>query len=163
MLRALLNQLYRLPLKAEDVLLFIGDYVDRGENSCGVIDVLLEVAEKRPNSIFLRGNHEQMMLDARASLPPEVGSTDRSFILSEETSLWLVNGGEETLMSYSEEIETEAFLKWWELLPDSHWNFIKNTRMEHVSGRYHFVHAGLVPPGEKWHSPKSASRPRPPD
>ena len=46
-----------------DKLVFLGDYIDRGPNSKGVVCHLMELAEQIP-CVFLRGNHEQMMLDA---------------------------------------------------------------------------------------------------
>lgn len=150
MLRALLAKLNKLPLRSDDVLLFIGDYVDRGEDSRGVLETLLEIREKRPSSVFLRGNHEQLMMDARDSAPPEPGSGPGSFILSDEMLLWLSNGGDETLLSYSDEMEAQDFMRWWEIIPEAHWEFLRQTRMEHISGRYQFVHAGVLPTGSYW-------------
>ncbi|MCI0671411.1 MAG: serine/threonine protein phosphatase [Myxococcaceae bacterium] len=54
--------LERLPLEAGDRLVFLGDYVDRGPDSRGVVDRLLQV-EKRFPCVFLLGNHESMFLD----------------------------------------------------------------------------------------------------
>ena len=42
---------------------FLGDYVDRGSNSMGVLKVLMEAKEVNPKWVFLRGNHDQMLLD----------------------------------------------------------------------------------------------------
>ena len=50
-----------LPLEAGDRLVFIGDYVDRGPDPKGVVDVLLEL-RARYECIFLIGNHEAMFL-----------------------------------------------------------------------------------------------------
>jgi len=150
MLRSLLQKLHDLPLKRDDVLVFIGDYVDRGEDSRGVIQALIELREQRPNTVFLRGNHEQLMMDARDSAAPEHGSRSGSFLLSDEMLLWLSNGGDETLLSYCEDIEPEQMLTWWEIIPEAHWEFIRSTQIEHIDGRFHFVHAGLLPPGRFW-------------
>src|SRR5580658_7263716 len=117
MLRALLDKLNRLPLRNNDTLVFIGDYVDRGEDSRAVIEALIELKTQRPDTVFLRGNHEQLMLDARDSAPPEIGGLPGAFMLSEEMLLWLSNGGEETMLSYSSEMEETDFLKWWEIVP----------------------------------------------
>src|SRR4029450_2936726 len=45
-----------------DRLVFLGDYVDRGTESRATLDLLLELREKLPRAVFLRGNHEEMML-----------------------------------------------------------------------------------------------------
>lgn len=150
MLRAMLNKLYALPLQSDDILLFVGDYVDRGEDSRAVMETLLEVRAKRPTSVFLRGNHEQLMLDARDSAPPEPGMRPGSFILSDETHLWFQNGGNETMLSYTQELDEAGFLTWWDAIPEKHWEFLRQTRLEYITERYHFVHAGLLPPGHTW-------------
>lgn len=53
-----------VPFKPDDVLITLGDYVDRGPDSRGVLDWLIDY-QQRGNLIPLRGNHEVMMLDAR--------------------------------------------------------------------------------------------------
>ncbi len=150
MLRAMLDLLKEQPLRDEDTLLFLGDYVDRGEDSCGTMEILLELQRERPNTIFLRGNHEQLMLDARSSEPPRQGATPDSFLLSDATLLWFQNGGEDTLYSYKADLDDEEYLHWWELIPDSHWEFLEATRLEYATPRYFFVHAGLLPKGKMW-------------
>ena len=60
--------LTKLALSTEDHLIFVGDYVDRGPDSKAVIERLLELEEASeertgPHCTFLRGNHDQMMLD----------------------------------------------------------------------------------------------------
>ena len=68
-------------------LLFLGDYVDRGPDSCGVIQFLLELQRTHPGrDVFLKGNHEDLLAAA----------ADSDFF--EER--WLSNGGSETLKSY---------------------------------------------------------------
>ena len=71
MLRDMLETLRQRPLNEEDTLVFLGDYIDRGEDSRGCIDILIALKQEHKNVIFLRGNHEQMMLDARDGPPPE--------------------------------------------------------------------------------------------
>ena len=60
-LSALKELIGQLPIKPEDELVFLGDYIDRGPESKGVLDYL--VANEKPNWRFLRGNHEQMLLE----------------------------------------------------------------------------------------------------
>jgi len=148
MLDALLEQIHAEGFDHDrDTLLFLGDYIDRGENSCAVVDRLLKVRCDYPDTIFLRGNHEQMLLDARDSGPPKLASTGASVIFNDITLLWFQNGGIEALSSYG---SIENPLEWWSLIPDTHWDFYQATRMEYITPHYHFVHAGLLPPGKSW-------------
>lgn len=103
-------------------IIFIGDYIDRGPDSKGTVDILLEF-EKRRECIFLRGNHEQMLLDAY----------ERN-----DFDLWLMNGGKSTLESYQAKYNRFE-------LPQNHLEFYQNTRMYYDTQDYFFVHAGLAP------------------
>ena len=60
-LKALLD---KVQPTAEDKVIFLGDYVDRGPDSRGVLDELLWFHERFPQTVFIRGNHEQMFMDA---------------------------------------------------------------------------------------------------
>ena len=84
-LKALIS---RLP-PGED-LVFLGDYVDRGPDSAGVIDYLTELSERRPCRLLM-GNHEHLMRQVTETL--------------ENLTLWRANGGDETLRSYRQEPE----------------------------------------------------------
>lgn len=103
-------------------MVFIGDYIDRGANSKAVVDFLLDF-QKDVDAVFLRGNHEQMLLDA---------------VHKDDMNLWLMNGGRSTLQSYGTDAQE---LK----LPDDHLQFYENTRMYYETDDYFFVHAGLLP------------------
>src|SRR6266478_1473594 len=70
----------------DDVVVVLGDYADRGPDSRGVIDRLLEL-RGHCRLVTLRGNHDQMMLDARSGY-----ETQRE---------WLLCGGSKTLASYA--------------------------------------------------------------
>lgn len=102
--------------------IFVGDYIDRGPDSKKVVDHLLEL-QQEIDCIFLRGNHEQMLLDA---------------VNKNERSLWMMNGGRATLNSYSTGEGTVT-------IPDEHLRFYDNTRMYYDREDYFFVHAGLSP------------------
>ena len=67
----------------KDTIVFLGDYIDRGPDSCGVIQDLIDRKNSEVKHVFLMGNHEDMMLNDRRS--------------------WAHNGGAETLMSYGKE------------------------------------------------------------
>jgi serine/threonine protein phosphatase 1 len=173
MLHALLEKLSNLPLNASDTLVFLGDYIDRGENTRAVIDTLLQWRGNYPQTVFLRGNHEQLMLDARHGRgAPDVGA-DRA-VRAELTLMWLQNGGMDTLLSYGVAdfcrwaasldhsllripaaplAEFKAsFERWLDVVPEAHWEFLRATQMEYVTPRFHFVHAGLLTPGKTWES-----------
>lgn len=81
-LRALLRSISLTPT---DTVYFLGDYVDRGPDSKGVLDIVMGM----PNAICLKGNHEDMMLKA---LEPTAGYDTKR--------LWMENGGEPTLKSF---------------------------------------------------------------
>lgn len=102
--------------------IFVGDYIDRGPDSKKVIDRLIDF-QKEVDTIFLRGNHEQMMLDA---------------INKRDHNLWMMNGGRATLRSYGLDLRSMRF-------PDEHLAFFKNTKLYYETEKYFFVHAGLSP------------------
>jgi serine/threonine protein phosphatase 1 len=130
-------------LQPHDTILFIGDYIDRGPDTKGVIDRVLELRQTN-NVITLRGNHEQMMLDAYSYFRPRPG--DKEFHYDFALN-WFANGAHQTLASY------EKADNWWQRIPDEHWAFLKSTAMEYAKGHYLFVHAGVLPAGEKWEEP----------
>ena len=107
---------------AEHTLLFIGDYIDRGPDSKGVIDRLIKLNDEH-NCIFLRGNHEELLL----------GYLDRG-----EYDLWAINGGIQTLASYGLMGEGDN-------LPESHITFVRETLLYHETDDFLFVHAGIRP------------------
>jgi len=78
-----------LPLAEEDSLVFMGDYVDRGPDSKGVVDTLLQVQKER-RCVFLLGNHESMFLSFLGWKRKEDFGGDA----------FLMNGGDRTLASY---------------------------------------------------------------
>jgi serine/threonine protein phosphatase 1 len=101
---------------------FLGDYTDRGSNSKKVVDHLLEFNQYH-DCVFLRGNHDQMLLDAY-----EKGEWD----------LWLSNGGETTLKDYD---STPGDFD----LPKAHYDFFNETQLYWETEDYFFVHAGISP------------------
>jgi len=110
-----------LKIRKSDTLYCIGDYIDRGPDSKGVIDFILELRSKGFKIRTLRGNHEQLMLD---SIKGE-----------DDEEQWLFNGGEETLESF-------GVTSFREMKPE-YQDFFKKTKFYMVNGPYIFVHAGL--------------------
>jgi serine/threonine protein phosphatase 1 len=120
-----------LPLEPGDKLIFLGDYIDRGPDSPGVIERLIEL-RSRYECVFLLGNHESMFLDF-------LGWTDDAYFGGDA---FLMNGGDRTLAGYGyfdrEDTDRESFR-----LPKSHEDFLLSLRLSHVEGDYLFVHAGI--------------------
>lgn len=120
-----------LPLREGDRLVFVGDYVDRGPDSKGVVDVLVDLARRFP-CVFLAGNHESMFLDF-------LGWADDAYFAGDA---FLANGGDRTLASYGYfDLDTPSPAKL--DLPPGHEEFFRGLRLYHREGDYLFVHAGL--------------------
>ncbi len=110
----------------DDVLVFLGDYVDRGPDSKGVLDRLIAWSQ-RLQLVCLRGNHELMMLNAR---------TDPGAL-----RMWLSVGGLQALASYGR--GGRATL---DDVPEEHWNFLEERCGDYFETDTHiFVHANLYP------------------
>lgn len=120
-----------LPLQPGDRFVFVGDYVDRGPDSRGVVDLLIEHAKRWP-CVFLCGNHESMFLDF-------LGWRGREYFGGDA---FLANGGDRTLASYGYFDSSEPDPRSFEL-PPGHREFYQNLRLHHREGDYLFVHAGV--------------------
>jgi len=103
----------------KDQLVFLGDYIDRGPASRQVIETLLEVRGCW-STVFLRGNHEVMILDARDDTLKD--------------NLWQSYGGLETLFSYDLNYRQD----WVSKIPDSHWEFLERTNRLFRNRHTHF-------------------------
>jgi serine/threonine protein phosphatase 1 len=143
-LRDLLTRLHELPLQEDDRLVFLGDYVDRGAEVPLTLDLLIQLKSQRPNTVFLRGNHDQAMMDVRDVVDPE-RETKLGY---QHVSWWFQYGGRETMAGYGGGSE------WYQNVPPEHWEFLQATELEHREGGYIFVHAGLLPPGKRWFDPE---------
>ena len=111
-------------IRPDDTLITLGDYVNRGPNSCAVIDWLIH-QDAQGKLIPLRGNHEIMMLDA--------SDNDEAF------DKWLGIGGKETLKSYSPfDGEAGSLVD----IPQPHWDFLQQRlRAFYETETHFFVHA----------------------
>ena len=125
---------------ARRVLVFLGDYVDRGLGSRQVIDLLLDDPAPDFERVFLKGNHDAGLLAflEDAGIGPE----------------WLGVGGQATLLSYGVALppgpRTAAHLEGVRealagVLPSGHRAFLEGLSLFHVEGSYAFVHAGIRP------------------
>ncbi len=111
-----------------DTLVLIGDYIDRGSDSKGVLDFIVELKRELKHVVCLRGNHEEMFLD---------------FMLGGKTgALFLENGGRETLSSYGLKPALEGLAV---RLPEAHLQFLQALPLYFETEDFLFIHAGLRP------------------
>ncbi len=119
-LRALIQ---KLPLRKDSLVVFLGDYIDRGPDSRGVVDTILDL-QQYCRVVCLLGNHELML---REFLD---GSDAR------RVARFIYNGGSATLASYAD--HDGVFV-----MPTEHREFFQSLPYHHVEGDHCFVHAGL--------------------
>lgn len=158
MLRKLLE---RIDLHEDDQLVMLGDYIDRGPESRGVVETLLELKGGYPQTVFLRGNHEQMLLDALFELgfledwtPLRSYSGSPDLPAGMDRVLFEMNGGLATLESYRRVFSGPIGFRGaaYRALPQQHVDFLRRTVFYYLQGDYMFVHAGINeqdPLGEK--------------
>jgi serine/threonine protein phosphatase 1 len=122
--RALELMLQELAPQGDDIVVTLGDYVDRGPDTRGVLNTLLEL-EAQTNLIPLLGNHEILMLDAREQ--------------SVDADSWYSVGGRQTMQSYGC-MDTPD----WNAIPEEHWVFLKHRlRRWHATDTHIFAHANV--------------------
>ena len=121
-------------------LIFLGDYIDRGPDSRGVVDMALHALPRGFDAHFLKGNHEALLLD----------------FLEDPADLdqWLANGAAPTFSSYGVDIaalvRARAEPETWRrallaALPEDHRRFFAHLELAVAFGDYLFVHAGVRP------------------
>jgi len=120
---ALQNLLTKLELRPADTLVMLGDAIDRGPDSKGVIQQLLDL-DLQCHLVPILGNHEQMLLDA----------VDNRVPLQD----WLIHGGAETLDSYSKDATLSA-------IADTHLDFIRTWGDYHEIDSHFFAHGNYLP------------------
>lgn len=104
--------------------IFLGDYVDRGEDSLGVVELLMELEQAAPGAVLcLRGNHEEMLIGAIRD--------------AEVEDIWLANGGDATLASYGVPRARD--------IPERHRAWIGERPLLYRDERRLYVHAGIMP------------------
>ena len=123
------------------VVVYVGDYFDRGPDSAGVIDRLIRQPLPGFSSVFLKGNHEDIVL---RFLDGDL----------ESGANWIAYGGDATLRSYGVDCR-DSMPDFSELVahqkafaanfPAGHRRFLDSLSLSHVEGDYAFVHAGVRP------------------
>jgi serine/threonine protein phosphatase 1 len=111
-----------LKVRADDTVIMLGDAIDRGNASRGVIEQLLALRE-RTNLICILGNHEQMLLDA----------LDGNMPIQE----WLIHGGAATLDSYGKGFGVDA-------VPADHIDFVRSWGDVFESENHFFAHGNYL-------------------
>jgi serine/threonine protein phosphatase 1 len=123
--RQLLDLLARIPIDwSRDRLVFMGDYIDRGPDSFEVVDHLIGLKACHPETVFLKGNHEQMLSD---------------YLSGRDRMTYLYNGGQQTLDSYLKHAGANPAYP----IPPEHLRFFEELRLYFETDDYIFVHAGL--------------------
>ena len=141
LIREISDDLARSRPDERPLLVFLGDYIDRGPDSRGAIDMVLALEEDGPFEVVaLKGNHEDALLRVL---------TDEDFGPN-----WIRNWGQSTLRSYGVEVPapgTEAVetarvqAQLASALPLAHHDFLRRCVMSRTVGDYLFVHAGVRP------------------
>jgi len=114
-----------------DVLVFIGDYIDRGKYSNEVVGQLVDIQYKYPTAHFLNGNHENMLLGYFGIYP-------------ENAEAFIKNGGDATLSSYNINQGTPSEKALHQLNP-LHFKFYSELTDILITEDFIFVHGGLNP------------------
>lgn len=124
-------------------VIHLGDYVDRGPDSKGVIDFLIEAREREPRHLMLAGNHDIGFLEFLGTPDPE--------------GLFMRYGGVQTALSYGVSLTADA--SWFgkaetmrrghaaliEAAPQSHVDFLRSLPFSVTFGDFFFCHAGIRP------------------
>jgi len=140
-----------------DVLVCLGDYIDRGPNSPEVIDFLIKAKRKyKDQIILLRGNHEQMFIDAAGFGNNIITST------SDPYRMWMGTGGEFTLSQYLKRAKLDYDNPYTfprqrikDIIPKEHVEFLNNLIYSYDIDNYIFVHGGIdinLPISEQSHT-----------
>lgn len=115
----------KIPLDfSRDQLIFIGDYIDRGSSSIEVVDYLINLKQRLPATIFLKGNHEDML---------------ENYLDGSDRFTYLLNGGQRTLDAYLNHSQNPGGYP----VPSAHLEFFNSLHLYYQTDDYIFVHAGL--------------------
>src|SRR5581483_7880071 len=113
--------LEELAIQKDDTIYCVGDYVDRGPDSKGVVDLILKLRADGYTIYTLRGNHEELMLSS--------ANSNRDFLR------WMDKGGEATLDSFG----VYSFIE----MDEVYQQFFQQTEFYRENGNFIYVHAGL--------------------
>lgn len=111
----------KIKIEQQDIIYCLGDYIDRGNDSKSVLDLILSLRSENYNIQTLRGNHEQMLLDSLHS--------------PDSMEMWMYNGADATLASFGVNSPNE--------LDPKYLQFFRETKLFIEYKNYILVHAGL--------------------
>ena len=123
-----------LPLARGDRLVFLGDYIDRGPDSSGVVSYLISL-QKQCNDfelVFLKGNHEDMLLSYLG-------------LNGQHGDMFLINGGKATLASYGLTVDRFSAPQALSAIPAEHLHFFEGLERYYSMDSFLCVHAGIHP------------------
>lgn len=135
-----LMALYKqLPIDPEkDRMVFLGDYIDRGQQTKQVIEQLIAWKKQYPHWQVLYGNHEDLMLDTLLYQGRRYNSFD----------LWWQQGGKQTFLSYVPETATayeKSIMQVKDVIPKAHLEWLAALPRWFADEQYIFCHGGLQP------------------
>ena len=136
-LKALLD---REKLHRDREVVFLGDFVDVGPDSRGVIDLLLEFGSGRADAVFLQGNHDYGLV---------------SYLRSGDFATLAQAGGIATVRSYCGGVKGDVRAALARALPDAHLNFLQGLRPFFETESYLFSHCGYAPESPLDRSPEA--------
>jgi len=119
LLRLAFDKIDQIAEAGPTTIIALGDYIDRGPDSAGVVDFLMSYAGQH-RLVCLKGNHEDLMVQAKS----DGGMAD----------CWMMNGGIQTLRSYEDGLPSEVHREWMRTLP-----------VTYEDRHRVYVHAGLMP------------------
>ena len=120
---------------AQDILVFLGDLMDRGPESLQCLDYVMHLQKQHPEAVIcLMGNHEREMLDYFDALAKTRDELDVRLL--NRTSQWLVYGGDKTLPQL-QELGPKALRH--------RLDYVRNLPLYYRIGDYYFCHAGVKP------------------
>ena len=119
-----LFSIFKNNINDDDILIFLGDYIDRGKYSYEVIEFLISISGLYDNTVFLKGNHEDMFL---------------KYIHGEDKyDMFLNNGGGMTISSYRRNLKSS-------IISQEHMDFFCDLKSYYEGDNFIAVHAGLNP------------------
>ncbi len=123
-----------LPVRPDDEIIFLGDYIDRGPDSCGVVSFLIKLKNQLTENrlVFLKGNHEDMLLSYLK-------------LSGQHGKMFLLNGGNATVESYGVSAEISSSDRLSAAIPPDHLAFYQALVNWYVTEPYFCVHAGVNP------------------
>jgi serine/threonine protein phosphatase 1 len=122
-----------LPLEQGDRIVFLGDYIDRGPDSKGVVSYLVDLKARAVyDLVFLKGNHEDMLMSYLG-------------LGGQHGDVFLANGGKPTLESYGLSALKSTAGELLQRLPAAHLSFYRDLKISYLMPPFLCVHAGIHP------------------